>query len=95
MSLTRGVKANFPCPQCLIANEDQGKPSGCADSRTSDTMQVILAEAREQRPTERDKTLQSSGLRDVDVWFFFVHCLLSLIQYLIERVLENRELRSI
>ena len=71
MALTRGVSSLFPCPRCLIHKEEQGDPSACAAARTSADVQETIEDARRQKAGQREETLKSQGLRDVDVRNFF------------------------
>jgi hypothetical protein len=73
MSLIRGVNSLFPCPRCLIHTDQQGDPSVRAPARTSADMQAIVQDARQERfAKDKEETLKSAGLRDVDVFVIFL-----------------------
>ena len=67
MALTRGVSSLFPCPRCLIHKEEQGDPSACTAARTSANVQETIKAARKLGAGQREETLKSQGLQDVDV----------------------------
>lgn len=72
ISLTRGVKANHPCPTCLVAKEnilDLSKPSTL---RTSREMRAILDEARSMNAKDKENRLKGVGLQDVQVCWSFI-----------------------
>lgn len=68
MALTRGVKALFPCPRCLIPNHQQGNILYIACPRTTANMKAILTEAQSKKYIEeQNEILKANGLRNVDV----------------------------
>jgi hypothetical protein len=67
IALTRGVKANHPCPTCLVARKDILNLSKHSTLRTSQNMRAILEEARSMNATDRENRLKGVGLQDVQV----------------------------
>ncbi|KAG2751664.1 hypothetical protein P692DRAFT_201838757 [Suillus brevipes Sb2] len=66
MALTRGVRALWPCPICLVPHDKLSDLSHCYPRRTSRDSQAILATARERETAEeREEVLKEYGLRDV------------------------------
>ncbi|KAG1831971.1 hypothetical protein F4604DRAFT_1946273 [Suillus subluteus] len=68
MSLTRGVMSNFPCPICLIPEDQLSSimPHNYP-LRTSQATSTLLIEARaEHRKGRREAILKSQAIRDVD-----------------------------
>ncbi|KAG2034409.1 hypothetical protein BDR03DRAFT_1067511, partial [Suillus americanus] len=66
MSLTRGVRALWPCPVCLVPHNKLGDTSHCYPRRTSCDSQAILATARaKDTAEEREEVLKGYGLRDI------------------------------
>jgi len=81
MALIRGVKANYPCPICLVPKEDLSNLSNTYELRTTAGMQGIWSAAQEMNATQREQHLREYGLRDVQVainhfyyQFYFVLC---------------------
>lgn len=73
MSLIRGVNSLYPCPRCLIQADRQGDPSARAPARTAVGTQAVIQGARQQRfAKDKEGILKSAGLRDVDVFIFFL-----------------------
>ena len=82
MSLIQGVNGLFPCPCCLVHNDQQRDPSAHAAAWTSGSMQATVQDAREQRfVKDKEEILKSAGLRDVDVFIIslFVLCPYSVV----------------
>ena len=72
MALTRGVTALYPCPRCLISREDLGDLTVKGNLRTTENMMETLVEARGKKlAADKEKTLRSKGLRDVEVGLQF------------------------
>jgi hypothetical protein len=66
MALTRGVRALWPCPVCLIPHDKLSDMSHCYPRRTSRDSQAILETARERETAEEwEEVLKEYGLRDV------------------------------
>ncbi|KAG1858282.1 hypothetical protein C8R48DRAFT_748763 [Suillus tomentosus] len=66
MSLTRGVRALWPCPVCLVPHDKLSDTSHCYPCRTSRDSQAILATARaKETAEEREEILKEYGLRDI------------------------------
>lgn len=68
MALTRGVKAKFPCPVCLVPGEELHNGT-VHESRTSEKMQEVYKVAKGMRTAEeRKEHLKGYGLRGIEVW---------------------------
>lgn len=68
MALTRGAKADFPCPVCLVPNAELHK-GNVYEGRTSESMQNVYMIAQGMRTAqERKKYLKGYGLRYIKVW---------------------------
>ena len=68
MALVRGLKALFPCPRCLVANEDQWNVLVCSTLQTADSTKKIIERAnQEELLTVRETILKSVGLRNTKV----------------------------
>ena len=67
MALIRGIKANYPCPICLVPKEELSNLSKVYELRTTADMQGIWSEAQEMNSTQREQHLQEYGLRDIQV----------------------------
>lgn len=66
MSLTRGVRALWPCPVCLVPHDKLSDMTRCYPRRTSCDSQAILATARaKDTAEEREEALKEYGLRDI------------------------------
>ncbi|KAG1733838.1 hypothetical protein EDB19DRAFT_1896555 [Suillus lakei] len=66
MALTRGVRALWPCPVCLVPHDKLSDMLHCYPRRTSCDSEAILATARERETAEeREEVLKDYGLRDV------------------------------
>ena len=79
MSLIRGVKCLHPCPRCLIGADQQGDASARAPARTAADTQAVIQDTWQQRfVKDKEETLKSAGLRDVDVQYFIIRFLLLL-----------------
>ncbi|KDR67396.1 hypothetical protein GALMADRAFT_232065 [Galerina marginata CBS 339.88] len=70
MALIRGVKANYPCPICLVPKEALSNLSETFELRTTINMQRIWEEAQAMNATQRDALLRQYGLRDVENTFW-------------------------
>ncbi|KAF9565919.1 hypothetical protein CPC08DRAFT_629091 [Agrocybe pediades] len=70
MALVRGQNASFPCPICLVPKEEIPNLSTTYPNRTSATMQAAYAEAQTMNSKDKEKSLQSVGLRDVRNMFW-------------------------
>lgn len=67
MALTRGAKAKFPCPVCLVPNEKLHE-GVVHDLRTSESMQRVYEMAKGANTSEeRETLLKNYGLRYVKV----------------------------
>ena len=68
MTNTRGARALYPCPMCLVPKEFLIHIWKVFELRTGQKALEVLALARQQRTErEREEILQQWGLRDVDV----------------------------
>ncbi|KAG2157658.1 uncharacterized protein EDB93DRAFT_1238515 [Suillus bovinus] len=66
MSLTRGVRALWPCPICLVPHDKLSDTTHCYPHCTSCDSQAILATARaKDTAEEREEALKEYGLRDI------------------------------
>ncbi|KAF9523577.1 hypothetical protein CPB83DRAFT_951188, partial [Crepidotus variabilis] len=65
IALTRGVRASYPCSICLVPTGEQSHLSAEYEIRTSDNMKKIWNETQTMNVTQRERTLQAVGLRDV------------------------------
>ena len=75
MALNRGSKSNFPCPICLVPNEELHNGT-VHEARTSESMQNVYRVAEGMRTVEeRKEYLKGYGLRPIKVWQV-IHCLL-------------------
>ncbi|KDR65883.1 hypothetical protein GALMADRAFT_81379 [Galerina marginata CBS 339.88] len=70
MALVRGVKANYPCPICLVHKGELSNLSQTFELRTAAEMQVIWSAAQQMNATQRDEYLRGYGLRDVENTFW-------------------------
>jgi hypothetical protein len=71
MALIRGTLGDLPCPVCLVPKTDipQGKVYAV---RTTRSMKKVYEDAQNMRTVvEREKYLQSYGLRDISVCELF------------------------
>ena len=67
MALIRGVMSYFPCPRCLIPQEEISKFPNLYPLRTSDNIAATLEKAQsKQLAEEKEHVLGAEGLRDVD-----------------------------
>lgn len=76
ISLTRGVKANAPCPVCLAPKEKILDLSEPFTLRTTMNTQALLAEVRNLNPTRKEVRLKAAGIRDLQV------CWLKILEYI-------------
>jgi hypothetical protein len=67
MALIRGVKANYPCPVCLMQKEELSNLSKTYELQTTTSMQGIWSAAQEMNATQREQHLREHGLRDIQV----------------------------
>lgn len=67
MALVRGVKANHPCPICLVPKTELSNLSEVFALRTTASMQEVWEAAQGMNATQRDEYLRGYGLRDVEV----------------------------
>ena len=68
MALIRGVGSKFPCPICMVPEDEMSDLEKYFDLRTTEQTEAIIKEARAlTRAAARERLLQSNGLRDVDV----------------------------
>ncbi|KAG1901334.1 uncharacterized protein F5891DRAFT_1128092 [Suillus fuscotomentosus] len=76
MSLIRRLKGKFPCPVCLVPQEQQAVLSDAHPLRTSTQSLGILNAARSTlTEKEKEKQLKAYSLRDVENCFWKVsHC---------------------
>ncbi|KAF4612582.1 hypothetical protein D9613_012725 [Agrocybe pediades] len=75
VAAVRGTNAGFPCPVCLVPDEELSDLTKKFELRTSDHMQRIYETAQEM-PTvaQKELTLKGFGLRDVEnVFWAFKH----------------------
>jgi hypothetical protein len=74
MALIRGVKSKFPCPICLVPQDDLSVHSSVPHALcTSSHSQDILNTARARRlQEERESDLKGYSLRDVEVSSLYV-----------------------
>ena len=66
MTLNRGSNCNFPCPVCLVPNEELSKGKVYALC-TTNTMKKVYNEAIEMLADDRNDLLKSYGLQNVEV----------------------------
>jgi hypothetical protein len=74
MALVRGVKANYPCPICLVPKEELSNLSQAFEIRTADGMREVWSAAQEMNSTQREEHLRRYGLRDVEVAITITLC---------------------
>ncbi|KAF9045535.1 hypothetical protein BJ165DRAFT_1415498 [Panaeolus papilionaceus] len=70
MALTRGSRAHFPCPVCLVFKGDIPKVTQKASARTTESMESLWTEVQEYTAADREDSLQAVGLRDVQNTFW-------------------------
>lgn len=66
MTLTRGTKALFPCPVCLIPNSEQNRGGMWYPSRDVEEMKAAVLNQTETA-TAKEAILKGLGLRNVHV----------------------------
>ncbi|KAG2090891.1 uncharacterized protein F5147DRAFT_764362 [Suillus discolor] len=70
MALICGLKSKFPCPICLVPQDEQSVLSHELRLQTSAESEEALQLARAKTSKkEREKLLKTYSLRDVEVWF--------------------------
>ena len=69
----RSAAARHPCPKCLVHRNDLHNLSLKWPLRTSELMQRVVLNARQQGKTKREEILQDYGLHDVDVCYPQLH----------------------
>ena len=68
MALFRRLKALFPCPRCLVANEDQWNVLVRSTLRTVDSTKKIIERAnQEELLTVKETIIKSVGLQNAKV----------------------------
>ena len=67
MALICGIKANYPCPVCLVPKEELSNLSKMYELRTTTGMQEIWSAVQEMNATQQEPHLWEHGLRDVQV----------------------------
>ncbi len=77
VALTRGVKANAPCPVCLVPKESMLDLSESFTLRTTVATQALLQEVRTFNKSRREKYLKDAGLQDLEVRW-----LLAILEYI-------------
>ncbi|KIJ35457.1 hypothetical protein M422DRAFT_180706 [Sphaerobolus stellatus SS14] len=70
---TRGVRANYPCPRCLVYKSLLDKLSIPLIMRTQDNMQDIYNKALILKRSAAEKTLKDAGLHLVKNAFWRIH----------------------
>jgi len=72
MSLIRGLKGKFPCPVCLVPQEQQLVLSDahllCTITQSLGVLNVARSTSTEK---EKEKQLKVYSLRDVEVWCLY------------------------
>ncbi|EPQ50176.1 hypothetical protein GLOTRDRAFT_82536 [Gloeophyllum trabeum ATCC 11539] len=72
MALTRGSMSNYPCPICLVPNEEQFDLSKKWPRRTARLMKKKYEKALEMNKKDADEFLKEVGLRLVHNVFWFL-----------------------
>ena len=67
MSLIRGLGSQYPCPICLVSEDDLSDMLKPITLRTTEAMQRAYMEAQKLPQSQRDDALKTLGLRDVEV----------------------------
>ncbi|KAF9470163.1 hypothetical protein BDN70DRAFT_821696, partial [Pholiota conissans] len=72
MALIRGTGSLYPCPVCLVPNEELSnlQPQNPWDCRTTQNMKKIYEEAQLLSEENKEALLKSVGLRDVENVFW-------------------------
>ncbi len=68
MSLIRGLGSKYPCPICLVSEDDLSDMLKPITQRTTEDMQRAYMEAQKLPQSQRDDALKKLGLRDVEVF---------------------------
>jgi hypothetical protein len=72
VSACRAALANFPCPRCLVHQNDLAKICKPFPLRTTETMRNVYADAMTApTKTENERILQSAGLHATEVVHIF------------------------
>lgn len=79
MALTRGVNGSFPCPVCLVPNAEQSILSRWHQLRISTVMERLWTDTQNMTATDREDSLRSVGLRDVQVLLLHPYLYVTLI----------------
>jgi hypothetical protein len=73
MSLIRGLKGKFPCPVCLVPQDEQSVLSDVHPLRTStESLNILNAARSASTQKEKERQLKAYSLRDVEVWSLLV-----------------------
>lgn len=83
MALIRGATGNYPCPICLVPNDEQSDPTKTYPLRTTEDMKEIYDEVQDLSAVDREKQLKDAGLRDIEVqlndrlnlWYCLTDCI--------------------
>ena len=82
MALIHGIKANYPCPVCLVPKEELSNLSKTYELQTTTGMQGIWSAVQEMNATQQEH-LWEHELRDIQVainhfyYLFWFNVLLS------------------
>lgn len=72
MALIRGLKGLYPCPICLISNDDQSNLSVIFTLRTQHDSKALVDDALESATAEAaEAILKTQSLRPVKVFKFY------------------------
>lgn len=72
MALIRGVKGLFPCPICLVPQDQLSDLSETFPLRTQQESEALFHNAQEMRTQEeKEKLMKSQSLRMVEVCYLF------------------------
>lgn len=66
MVLSRGLKALYPCPVCLVPSSLQSRPELTFARRDAGAVQAIVWD-KGLNATQKETLLKSIGMRDVEV----------------------------
>jgi hypothetical protein len=67
IALIRGTNSKFPCPICLVPNDQLTNLTDKFALRTTELMKKVYDEAQLLNLTEREQLLKEHGLRNVEV----------------------------
>jgi hypothetical protein len=70
MALTRGVNGKYPCPVCLVPNDEQSSLDKTHPLRTAESCKALVMRSLTLNASEQEKLLKSQSLRPVIVRCF-------------------------